>query len=188
MANDPMATNLESLQSTQSSSSTDNTGLVATVPSAVVETVSKHVISLINGSWKLDWSRSEKAYDFFSALGVPFLLRPLLALADTMTPTYHLELTALEFTIRGGITPSVDRFFFKSSSFWGSPDGSKHPAVITAYHDSIIIYVTHTIRLLDIKMTKKMVNGDLLMIFELIDRATRHVQQTFKRTFKRIAS
>jgi hypothetical protein len=171
VANDTMVTTLDSISSGD----------------AALDTVQKHVITLINGSWKLDWSRSEKAYDFFSALGVPFLLRPLLALADTMTPTYHLLLTADEFTIRGGITPSVDRFFFKSSSFWGSPDGSKHPAVITAHHDCLIIYVTHTVKLIDIKMTKKIVSGELLMIFELIDRVTRHVEQTFKRTYKRIS-
>lgn len=146
----------------------------------------------LNGSWKLDWSRgSEKAYNFFMALGVPFLVRPLVALADSMTPTYHLSLTAAEWTIRGGITPSVDRFFFHAPSEWAAPDGGRHPATVAfEARGELVIRVTHTAKPIDVVMIYRLIDGGaaLVMDFALLERASRKVVQAFKRTYTRVAA
>ena len=159
----------------------------ASIPTSVATDAVSLTLHGINGSWKLDWTRSDKSYDFFMALGVPFLLRPLVAIADTMTPIYQLQLSDDEFTIRGGLTSSVDRFFFHSSSEWASPDGGKHPATLSVDKNSgvLVIYVTHTTRLVDIKMTYRLAGADLIMEFELLNRTSKKIEKAFKRTYKK---
>ena len=129
---------------------------------------------VLTGAWKLDWSRSEKSYDFTIALGVPLLARPLVALADTMTPVYVFALTEKTWEISGGLTPSVDVFTFGAISDWSTADGSKHKSRL--YFDErgdVVIHAEHNKKPLDIVMTFKIAADGISLhwTFALVERA-----------------